>query len=170
MTATLIIVALGLVSLTIVVLVGGRRIFFPAITDISKMIAVDIEAFQNLLDKEDNVYLRSKLTWYEYHRFEHERSLVLAEYVRCIAYNSGLLIAASHNVEVPLSPENLRQQNAEMLRLAVETRALCLSALTRLYIKACFPWISSSLDEVCAKYIAAMGVCPNLSSAYRARE
>jgi hypothetical protein len=157
--ATLMIVLLAVVALAACVLIGVR--YFVGLDAESELLAVDMESLAALIDDGQTEYLKGALTPRQFRLYEREQSLVIAGYVRRINHNSRLVIARASGVHT--ADASAQSQRVEMLNLAMQTRALCFSALMRLYLNAYIPWAKSPLQQVASIHNSASRFIPRLA-------
>ncbi|MFZ0802262.1 MAG: hypothetical protein WAN70_08850, partial [Terriglobales bacterium] len=82
MTFSIIIAILALSVPVVIRLAKGRGM--PQVEDIR---SVDLRAFRNLTDPEEEEYLRLNLPPADFRRIQRERLRAAVEYIRCAAFN-----------------------------------------------------------------------------------
>jgi hypothetical protein len=100
--------------------------------------AVDVEAFRNLVDPEEEEFLRTNLRSAEFRRIQRERLRAAVEYVSCAAQNATILLRladAGRRSSDPATAEAAQKLVDNALRL----RLYALHAIPRLYLGMIFP-------------------------------
>src|SRR3954468_6035313 len=94
MTTTALIIFAGLASLLLMYfVVQGRIKPFQSAQEVERhFVPIDVLAFQNLIDAEDQRFLRESLPSRRYRRIQRERITSCLRYVRCCARNAAVLI------------------------------------------------------------------------------
>ncbi len=110
--------------------------------------SVDIEAFRNLIDPEEENFLRRRLPPAEFRRIQRERLRAAVEYISCAAQNAAILLRLGEAARS--SPDPATAEAAEKLvDHAIRLRLHAFQAIPRLYIGIIFPgWRPSSLRVV----------------------
>jgi hypothetical protein len=113
--------------------------------------AVDIDAFRNLIDPEEEEFLRAFLEPSEFRRIQRQRLRAAVEYIHCAAHNAALLL---HMAEAARrSPDAEVAARAEQLiDNAIRLRLYALQAIPRLYIAMVLPLGNSSTIRVADRY------------------
>jgi hypothetical protein len=99
---------------------------------------VDLEAFRNLVDRDEEVFLRLHLPPRRFRKVQRERLRTAAEYVSCVAQNAAILLrlgeAAAH------SPDpRIAQAGRELVDNALRLRRYAVLALAQLYVGVLLP-------------------------------
>jgi hypothetical protein len=117
---------------------------------------IDLDAFRNLIEPDDDAYLHNHLSSYSLFRVRQARCLAAIEYVQMAAQNAAILVRlgqaarSSHEARI-------REDGRELLGLAVETRILAGLALVQLSIAFALPWWHPSLQRMLTAYIGLRG-------------
>src|SRR5271156_1715688 len=106
--------------------------------------SVDIDAFRNLIDPEEEDFLRRRLPPAEFRKIQRERLRAAVEYVSCAAQNAVILLRLGEAARG--SPDPATAEAAEKLvDHAIRLRLYAFQAIPRLYIGIVFPgWHPSS--------------------------
>jgi hypothetical protein len=147
MTISIILAVLALSVPVIIRLTKGRGVA-PKIEQIR---SVDLRAFRNLMDPEEEDYLRRNLPPADFRRIQRERLQAAVEYVKCAAFNAGILMhfaeAARH------SPDPATAQSAiKLIENAVRLRSYAFQAIPKLYLAMIFPGSRISPVRVAESY------------------
>ena len=101
---------------------------------------LDLSAFHALVERDDEAFLREKLSRAQFFRLKRLRIRVMWKYVRCIARNAATVRRAAarswHDPDV-----NVAQTAIETAGLASQIRVQCLLAFTKLTVEYIFPAI-----------------------------
>ena len=112
---------------------------------------IDLLAFHNLIDPDEDEYLRSQLSWFSFQRVRNARYRAAVEYVQMAARNAAILIrlgqTAQNSQEVRIS-----EAGKQLLTLAIETRILAGLAIVQLYLALVVPFWKPSLGSVTQAY------------------
>jgi len=113
--------------------------------------AVDVEAFRNLVDPEEEEFLRTNLRPAEFRRIQRERLRAAVEYVSCAAQNAAILLRladAGRRSPDPATAEAAQKLVDNALRL----RLYALHAIPRLYLGMILPGSRISSVGVAERY------------------
>ena len=112
---------------------------------------VDVEAFRNLIDPDEEEYLRSKLQPAVFRKIQRERLRAAAEYIVCAAHNAAVLLSLAEAARS--SPDPGVAAMAEKLRdNAIRLRLYALQAIPRIYISMVLPAGRPSPVRVADRY------------------
>lgn len=114
------------------------------------MVAVDVEAFRNLIDPAQDRFLRSNLTRRDYRRVQRARYLAAAEYLRQVAFNAGIILRLGESVSASHEPSEVKA--SELVAAAASVRLHCLMALFHAYAGVLFPGVAVSIATVADSY------------------
>jgi len=153
MTITLILVALAFVALGFSVrLTKGRALTAEVLENPTDHIrAVDLEAFQNLVDPGEEEYLRVNLPPAQFRRIQRERLRAAVEYVSCAAQNAAILLRLADAGR--RSPDPATAEAAEKLvNNAIRLRLYAIQAIPRLYLGMILPGARISPVRIAESY------------------
>jgi len=140
MIITFILVSLSVLALAFSLrLTKGRALPPEALENPTEhMRAVDLEAFRNLVDPDEEEFLRSNLPSAEFRKIQRERLRAAVEYVSCAAQNAGVLLRLADAGR--RSPDPATAEAAEKLvQNALRLRLCALQAIPRLYLGMILP-------------------------------
>src|SRR5262245_45952614 len=100
---------------------------------IDQLRAVDIEAFRNLMDPNEEEYLRQRLPPTDFRKIQRERLQAAVEYVRCAAFNAGVLMQFGEMARRSSDP-NAAQAAAKLIDNAIRLRTFSLQTIPKLYL------------------------------------
>jgi hypothetical protein len=113
--------------------------------------AVDVEAFRNLIDPDEEEFLRTNLPPVEFRRIQRERLRAAVEYVSCAARNAAILVRVADAGR--RSPDPATAEAAEKLvDNAVRLRLYALHAIPRLYLGMILPGSRISPARIAESY------------------
>jgi hypothetical protein len=122
---------------------------------------VDLEAFRNLIDVEEEAYLKQRLPGREFRREQRQRILAALEYIRRASGNAAILIRAgeaarrSSEGEVAAAAERLVES-------ALQLRVYALLAEVKLYAALLAPGTSLTLLPLLERYAGVTDVAGRL--------
>jgi len=100
--------------------------------------SVDVNAFRNLINENEDEYLRRNLPSAEFRKIQRERRLAAIEYVRCAARNAAILVRVAETARLDPDPA-VAQAGARLLENAMRLRIYAFRMIPRLYYAALFP-------------------------------
>jgi len=112
---------------------------------------VDVEAFQNLVDPDEEEFLRTNLPPAEFRKIQRERLRAAVDYVSCAAQNAAILVRVADAGR--RSPDLATAEAAEKLvDNAFRLRLYALHAIPRLYLGMIFPGSRISPARIAESY------------------
>ena len=134
------------------VVVRGRRTQIHDVTSAqAALVPVDLDAFRNLIDRQQERFLREHLSAPEFRRLQRARNLAVIEYLWRVAHNAGVVLQlgmlARDREESPVRTEGI-----ELMSAAAELRLNCLCALGRALVGVFLPKFSVSLVSLADSY------------------
>lgn len=153
MTITLILISGALLVLAFLVrLAKGRGVAVEVLNNPTEHIrSVDVEAFRNLVDPDEEEFLRANLPPAEFRRIQRERLRAAVEYVSCAAQNAAILLR--------LADAGRRSSDAatadaaeKLVNNALRLRLYALHAIPRLYLGMIFPGARISPVRIAESY------------------
>jgi len=152
MTTTLIIFAGFLCLALMYYVVQGRIGPFATAQQIEHhFIAIDLLAFQNLTDPDDQRFLRELLPADKYRKIQRERISSCLRYVRCCARNAAVLIRVGETAREDHNPE-IRATAERIVSEALRMRIYAVALVPKICIWWVFPGSEFSLAAMCGKY------------------
>lgn len=104
----------------------------------SELQLIDVEAFRNLVDEDEEAYLRERLPSHAFRRIQRERMLAGIEYVKAAYANAGILVRIAEAGRESEDPQVAEAAN-KLFGDAVQLRWYTLQVIPRLYFKMLFP-------------------------------
>jgi hypothetical protein len=100
--------------------------------------SVDVDAFRNLVDPDEEEFLRSHLSPADFRRIQRERLRAAIEYVFCAAHNAAILLRLADDGR--RSPDDATAEAAQKLAdNALRLRLYALQAIPKLYLGMILP-------------------------------
>jgi len=170
-TTPLLFVLIAFVLLLSFAYLGARRTKGSADVDqaLTTVQALDIEAFRNLVDPEEEAFLRTRLPAHEFRRIKRERALAALAYAKALSRASLQLArfgdAARRNPDLAIAASG--RQIAET---ATYLRLRTLKARVQLTLSAAFPGLGPRpLRPLLEQYDRAAHLLQNHNGLKRAR-
>lgn len=129
------------------------------------LLAVDLEAFRNLIDPLQDSFLRRELSRRDYRRVQRARVLAIAAYLRKVAHNASVMLRLGEAARDSHDPA-LSVMGAEMASTAISVRLNCLLALAQAYAGVLFPGLSISMGSVADRYDRLVGTLSSLGRSW----
>lgn len=124
---------------------------------LSRTRSVDIEAFRNLIDPEEESFLRRQLPGSEFRSIRRERMLAATEYVRAASFNASVLIRLGEAARHHRDPE-IARAGQELVNTATQLRLYSLLALCKLWALILLPSTALSLGAIADRYEKVSGL------------
>jgi hypothetical protein len=169
-TVVLIVFALFAI-LGIVAATRGRGENVTTVAELQgKLRPVDIIAFRNLVDAEEEEFLRENLPSPTFRSVQRERMRAAAEYVQCVAHNASVLLRLGEAARLSADPE-IAQAGRELVESALRIRIYALSAGLKLRVSMVMPGLHISPAAFSTSYENLTGVVSRLGRLqHRSRE
>jgi len=153
MIITLILALVAFLALLFSVkLTKGRALTPEVLENPTKHIrAVDVEAFRNLVDPDEEAFLRAYLPPAEFRRIQRERLRAAVEYVSCAAQNAAILLRLADAGRRSSDPATA-QAAEKLVDNAIRLRLYASLAIPRLYLGMILPGAHISPIRVAESY------------------
>jgi hypothetical protein len=153
MTVTLSLIFLGVLALLLVLrLAKGRTRMLADASEISQRIrAVDVRAFQNLLDPQEEEFLRANLPPPAFRTLRRERQRAAIDYIVRAAQNAVLLMRMGEAARHSGNP-SVAEAGEQLVDNATRLRLLTLQAMVKLYIGMYLPATNLSTARIADHY------------------
>jgi hypothetical protein len=144
MITTWVFVAIALLALGLLVYLATRnRTSQTGLHGAIAMIrSIDIEAFRNLVDSDEEIFLRRTLSPKEFRGIQRERAWAALAYVRC-AGRAAVLFARAGQAAQGSSDASIAESGIQIAHSALRLRLYTLQAGLRLLCHAMLPGISN---------------------------
>jgi cell division protein FtsL len=171
MSATLLFVLVALALLVVFATLATRRTKdFPDVDQaVTAMQSLDIEAFRNLVDPEEEAFLRASLPPQEFRRIKRERARAALAYVKALSYAS--LRFARFGDAAQRSPDPaIAASGRQIANCAIYLRLRALDASVHLILSTIFPGFGPRpLRSLLEQYDHAAHLLQNHNALKRAR-
>jgi hypothetical protein len=153
MIITLILVAISFLALGFLFqLTRGRTPTAEVLKNPAEHIrAVDVEAFRNLVDPDEEEFLRVHLAAAEFRKIQRERLRAAVEYVTCAAQNAGILLRLADAGLRSADPATVAAAQ-KLVDNAMHLRLNALHAIPRLYLGMILPGSRISPVRIAERY------------------
>ena len=140
MIASIIVILLVLALLGLSIALARTRAASPKIREATRqqLRPVDIEAFRNLIDPNEEDYLRAKLEPAEFRRIQRQRLAAAVEYIHEASRNAGILLRMADAARQSTDPAAV-QSAEQLVEQATRLRLYAYQAIPRLYLAMAFP-------------------------------
>jgi len=113
---------------------------------------VDLEAFENLTDPEEEQFLRTSLAASEFRHVQRLRIRAAKLYVAVLSQNAGVIMAIGQAARLNADPE-IAATGQELMQKAVRLKVWCLVSLTRMEAALFFPVLVSPANRLANQYM-----------------
>jgi hypothetical protein len=127
----------------------------------AKLTPVDLEAFENLTDPDEEQFLRTKLLPAQFRRVQRLRIRAAKLYVAALSQNAGVLIAAGQAARLNAEPE-IAAVGQELIQRALRLKFFCLFSLLRMEAALVFPILLSPSQGLARQYMVVTYMAANL--------
>jgi hypothetical protein len=136
----------------------------------SSMASLDMEAFRNLVDPEEDAFLRSSLPADQFKAIKRERAWAALAYARALSHLALEFSRFGHALRHSPDP-SLADLGREVASGAIHLRVLALKATGRLFIAATFPELPQrSPRSLFEQYGRSAGLLARYGALERARK
>lgn len=112
---------------------------------------VDIEAFRNLIDPNEEEYLRARLKPAEFRRIQRQRLAAAVEYIHGASKNAGILLRMADAARQSGDPAVMKSAE-KLVEQATQLRLYAYQTVPRLYFAMAFPGWRVSPMQVAEGY------------------
>ena len=147
MTMSIILAVLAL-SVPVIIRLAKGRGNTPQVEQIR---SVDLRAFRNLVDPEEESYLHRNLPPAEFRRIQRERLRAAVEYVKSAAFNAGVLMRFAEAARRSPDP-GTAEAAARLIDNAMRLRTYAFQAIPKFYLAMIFPGRRMSPARVAESY------------------
>jgi len=153
MIITLVLVVVAFLVLGFLIkLARGHSASFEALEDPTQHIrAVDVDAFRNLVDPDEEEFLRANLPRAEFRKIQRERLRAAVEYVSCAAQNAAILLRLADAGRRSSDPATAEAAE-KLVDNAIRLRLYASLAISRLYLGMILPGAHISPVRVAESY------------------
>jgi hypothetical protein len=153
MIITIVLVSSGLLALVcLLVLAKGRPGAGGDVEHLAKKLrSVDVDAFRNLTDPDEEEYLRDHLGAGDFRKIRRARMLAAIEYVSCVAQNAAILIRLGDAARRSSSPSTA-EAGEKLVDTAIRLRLYAFHAMVKLYLGLVLPGARISPARIAENY------------------
>jgi hypothetical protein len=153
MIITLILVVVAFLALGFFIRLTKGRALAPEILEnpTEHLRAVDVEAFRNLVDRDEEEFLRANLPPAEFHRIQRERLRAAVEYVSCAAQNAAILLRLADAGRRSSDPATAEAAE-KLVDNAIRLRLYASLAIPRLYLGMILPGVPIAPVRIAESY------------------
>ncbi|MFZ3340551.1 MAG: hypothetical protein WA609_05455 [Terriglobales bacterium] len=130
-------------------------------TENGQLTAVDLEAFENLTDPEEEHYLRKNLSAAAFRRVQRTRLRVAKMYVAALWQNAAVLVAVGQSARSSADPATAAT-GQEIMQRAIRLKIWCLLSLLRMDAALIFPAHVSPSSRLANQYMLVTYIAANL--------
>jgi hypothetical protein len=140
MTITLLSILFAVVALILFVLrgIGTSRVALDEAELSEQIRTVDLEAFRNLTDPQEEEFLHSSLPALEFRKIQRQRLRAAIDYLSGVSHNAALLLqlgqTARRNSDVRIA-----EAGRKLVDDAIRLRLLSMHAMCKLWLRVAFP-------------------------------
>lgn len=163
MIVALILIFGALVSLGVLFLAAkGRFLQAKDLSDIGEQIrSVDLEAFRNLMNPDDEEFLRTNLSPRQFRSVQRARFLAAVQYVNCVAGNAAVLLRLGESARSS-SDAAVVAAGQELVDAALRLRVYSLMVVIKLYFGVVMPGVKLSPALIADRYQHISGLVGRL--------
>jgi hypothetical protein len=153
MTISIALVVLSALALLFLIRLAKGQAIAPRIAEnpAEHIRFVDLEAFRNLIDPDEQEYLRSQLPPAAFRKIQRERLRAAAEYISCAAHNAAVLLRMAEAARHSPDPQ-VAAMAEKLVENAIRLRLYAFQAIPRLYITMLLPLRQQSPVRVADRY------------------
>ena len=129
----------------------------------SQLTPIDLDAFENLLDREEEQFLRENLSSREFRSVQRSRIRVARMYVGALSRNAGVLVAMGQSARLHSNPE-VAASGQKIFQQAIRLKVWCMVSELRLDAALAFPAILSPAGGISQQYLIVKSIAGNLPS------
>ena len=130
-------------------------------TETGQLTEVDLEAFENLTDPEEEQYLRKNLSSAKFRRVQRTRLRAAKMYVAALSHNAVVLVAVGQTARSSADPA-IAAAGQEIVQRAIRLRIWCLLSLLRMNAAFVFPAQLSPSGRLANQYMLVTYMAANL--------
>jgi hypothetical protein len=112
----------------------------------SQLLPVDLEAFDNLTDPEEEQFLRSNLSPPQFRSVQRSRIRAARAYVAILSKNVGVLVSVGQSARYHPDPQ-IAASGQDLMQRAISLKMWCLLSLLRMNAAFLFPALLSPSNQ-----------------------
>ncbi len=126
-----------------------------------ELVPVDLEAFENLTDPNEEEFLRTNLRSMEFRRVQRLRIRAARLYISALSQNASALVAIGQAARLSAEPE-AAAVGQELIQRALRLKFFCLFSLLRMEAAFVFPVLVSPSQKLAHQYTVVSYMAANL--------
>ncbi|HTR27392.1 MAG TPA: hypothetical protein VMI10_25705 [Terriglobales bacterium] len=127
----------------------------------NELTPVDLEAFENLTDPDEEEFLRSNLSSSEFRHVQRLRIRAAKLYVKVLLQNANVLVAIGEGARLNSNPE-LAAMGQELVQKAHNLKLWCAVSLARMQGALLFPVLLSPTNRLANQYMVVSYMAASL--------
>jgi hypothetical protein len=127
----------------------------------AQLTLVDLDAFENLTDPEEEAYLRLNLSSAEFRSVQRLRIRVAMMYVAAMSKNAGRLASVGQSARYHSDPE-IATSGQNLVQQAIRLKVWCVLSAIRLNAALIFPTVLSPSSAIASRYLAVKYMAASL--------
>jgi hypothetical protein len=152
MMATLLLIIFAVLALSVLLIAARGNAHAESFNDLmGQAKKVDLAAFRNLTDTEEEHYLRTHLDRSAFRTVQRQRMRAAVDYLWRTAHNAALLMRIGQAARQAADPATA-SAGTELANRALQLRIYSLLALAKLYLNMAFPGAQFSRSTVADRY------------------
>jgi hypothetical protein len=132
-------------------------------SETGQLTPIDLEAFENLTDPEEEQFLRKNLSPAEFRRVQRTRLRAAKMYVASLSQNAAVLVAVGQSARSSADPE-IAAAGQEISQRAIRLKIWCFLSQLRMDAAFAFPSHLSPSTKIASQYMLVTYMAANLSS------
>jgi hypothetical protein len=159
MITTSVLVGTGLLALLFLIrLAKGRSSTINSLDDLTERLRpVDVEAFRNLVDPDEEEFLRTSLPPTEFRAIHRERLHAAVDYISCAAQNAAVLLRLGEAARQSPDPA-IAEAGETLVDSAIRLRLYAFHAMGRIYLGILLPGVRLSPVSIAESYERMTGL------------
>jgi len=129
--------------------------------ELEALAPVDLEAFENLTDPEEEAYLRLNLSPAEFRSVQRLRIRVAKMYVAAMSKNASTMAFVGQSARAHSDPE-IAATGQNLVQQAIRLKVWCVLSATRLNAALAFPTVLSPSSAIASRYLAVKYMAASL--------
>jgi len=123
---------------------------------------VDLDAFENLTDPEEEGYLRVQLRPAEFRKAQRSRLRAAKLYVATLSKNAGTMVTVGQSVRRH-PDQKIAASGQELVQRAIQLKLWCMMSSVRLNAAYIFPGLLSPSNAISSRYLAVKYMAASLA-------
>jgi hypothetical protein len=129
--------------------------------DRAELTPVDLEAFENLTDPEEEQFLRTNLTAREFRRVQRLRIRAAKLYIAALSQNASVLVVVGQAASLNADP-GIAATGQDLTQRALRLQFFCFFSRLRMDAAIAFPVLLSPSQKLAHQYMLASYMAANL--------